>query len=306
MKGQLTEHPLVEIIREISSKGLSGTLRLKLGRAQAAIYFEGGELVFAASNLRTLRLRPYLEQKTSLTSQDLDRLGADLTDAALSRALATTGIMSPEQVEALMASLVSDLLRVLLLWTDAEWEFDVRARLDESTRVRVDVSNLLREAAHRLPIQLPSSRLLNPREKLSRVSMVSKVKDFLPAESFLLSRLDMPMTLSDLVAISGLRELEAHRVIYGLALSGFVSRENWQNAFRTAETTPERDASASPLFASEFEESKAEDEIEMFVNRVTGAGDHYETLDLGLNADASEVKDAYYSLARRYHRTGFI
>jgi curved DNA-binding protein CbpA len=304
MKGYLTEHPLVELIREILIKGLSGTLRLKRDPAQAAVYFETGNLVFAASNLRTLRLRPYLEQHTHLTAQELDRLGSNLTDSALAAGLVNKGIMAREQVEVLLASVVSDVLRVVLLWTDAEWEFDERARFNETMRVRVDVPNLLREAAHRLPLQLASSRFRNQNESLSRVAKVSKVKDFLPAESFILSRLDAPMKLSELVAVSGLRDLDAQRTIYALSLSGFVARENWQNAFR-GDIKKQGQTAASMLVASEFEKPVDESDLKLFLSRIGEAKDHYEILDLGVKAAASEVKDAYYSLARRYHPDRF-
>jgi hypothetical protein len=46
MKGRLTDQPLAELIREIFSKGLSGTLRLEHERAQAVVYFKDGEVVF--------------------------------------------------------------------------------------------------------------------------------------------------------------------------------------------------------------------------------------------------------------------
>ena len=68
MKGKLNDQPLVELISEISSKGLSGTLRLQHELVQSAVYFEQGELVFAASNLRTFRLREYI-QKGNLVEQ---------------------------------------------------------------------------------------------------------------------------------------------------------------------------------------------------------------------------------------------
>ena len=40
MKGTLTDQPLAELIREIVSKGFSGTLRLEHDRVQTAVYFE--------------------------------------------------------------------------------------------------------------------------------------------------------------------------------------------------------------------------------------------------------------------------
>ncbi len=51
MEGKLAEHPLAELIREITATGLAGALRLARERAQVAIYFESGQLVFATSNL---------------------------------------------------------------------------------------------------------------------------------------------------------------------------------------------------------------------------------------------------------------
>jgi curved DNA-binding protein CbpA len=306
MKGKLTDQPLVELIREISSKGLSGTLRLQHERVQCAVYFEEGRLVFAASNLRTLRLRAYLEKGNLVTKERLADFGNNISDLRLASALHSAGIITGEQVNTLLASLVSDVLRVVLLWDAGSWEFDERARINESFRVGVDVPNLLREASHRMPLKFVSSRFRNPNEMFARATMVSKIKDFLPAESFILSRLDAPLKLDDLVAVSGLPHLEANRIIYGLALSGFLTREYWQNAFRTGAAKPTREqAPDSALFASQFEKADEETDLQQFLQRVSNASDHYEIFELPLKADSNEVKDAYYGLARRYHPDRF-
>ena len=60
MNGQLSEHPPAELIHEILAKSLAGRLQLQHDRAKAVIYFDNGQLVYAASNLRNLRLREYL------------------------------------------------------------------------------------------------------------------------------------------------------------------------------------------------------------------------------------------------------
>src|SRR5947199_301890 len=59
-QGQLQTNPPVELIREIGEKRASGALRLSRARAKAAIYFETGAIVFAASNLRPHRLLEFL------------------------------------------------------------------------------------------------------------------------------------------------------------------------------------------------------------------------------------------------------
>jgi curved DNA-binding protein CbpA len=316
MKGTLTEQPLAELIREISSKGLSGTLRLERERAQKALYFESGKLIYAASNLRTLRLREYLNKRGVVAEKDRASLENNLSDLALAAALSAKGTLKQKEVDGLLAALVADLLRVTLLWTEGTWEFDDRARLDDSVRVQVDTANLLREAAQRMPWEFISDRFLNPDETISRASEVPLTSNFLPAESFLLSRLDEPTRLEDLVAFSGLPEADAYRVIYGLALSGLIEREYWHNAFRTdpaktSEQTSTRVAPESPSREAGQTGSRwtaasdEEEDLEKFLSRLSQATNYYEILELPTTAGANEIKDAYYALARRYHPDRF-
>ena len=316
MKGTLTEQPLAELIREISSKGLSGTLRLERERVQTAVYFDSGQLIYAASNLRTLRLREYLSKRGVVAEKDRASLENNLSDLALAAALSASGTLRQKDVDDLLATLVADVLRVALLWTEGTWEFNERARLDDPVRVQVDTANLLREAAQRLPLQFVSDRFRNPGETISRAAEVPRTSNFLPAESFMLSRLDEPTRLEDLVALSGLQELDAYQVIYGLALSGLLKREYWQNAFRTepaktneqtsARVAPETPASDAGQTGSRWASvSDEEEDLEKFLLRLSQAANYYEIMELPATAGADEIKDAYYALARRYHPDRF-
>ena len=317
MKGKLTDQPLAELIREISSKGFSGTLRLEHNRAQAAVYLEEGQVIYAASNLRTLRLREYLSKRGVLPGKEGTGQEKDLSDLDLAASLCATGKLTKKDVDGLLATQVSDVLRVALLWTEGSWEFNERARLNAPVRVKVEAANLLREAAQRLPLKFVSQRFLNPGEIISRANEVSNLSSFLPAESFLLSRLDKPTKLGELVPLSGLRELDAYRLIYGLALSGSLEREYWHNAFRTE--TPKTDKEqttttaasaiqpAEPVAAENrwtFSSSE-DDDLEDFLQRLKKAANHYEVIELPTTAEPNEVKDAYYALARRYHPDRF-
>ena len=48
MKGQLRDRPLAELVHEISLKDLSGTLRLEHESVKAAVYFDKGQIIYAA------------------------------------------------------------------------------------------------------------------------------------------------------------------------------------------------------------------------------------------------------------------
>ena len=313
--GKLTEQPLAELIREISTKALSGTLRLVHERLQMAVYFENGQLIYAASNLRTFRLREYLLKHGLVSEEDQANLSNGLSDLDLAEALVKTGTLRQKDIDALLAILVSDILRVSLLWMDGAWEFDARARLVDSVQVKVDTATLLREAAQRMPINFVSSRFRNPNEMMARASEVSPTSSFLPAESFILSRLDKPLRLEELVALSGLPELQTYRILYGLALSDFVVREYWQNAFRTESAKPGKLPTATPSLPTVTTQpgksgnwataSVENEEIEAFLRRQKAATNHYEVLELPTTANVNEIKDTYYAMARRYHPDRF-
>jgi curved DNA-binding protein CbpA len=313
--GKLTEQPLAELIREISIKGLSGTLRLEHERMQTAVYFDKGQLVYAASNLRTLRLREYLVKRGLVSEKDQAKLTNDFSDLELAEALSRDGTLRQKDIDALLVILVSDILRVSLLWIDGTWDFNGRARLADPVNLKIDTGTLLREAAQRIPINFVSSRFRNPSEMIARAAGLSPTSNFRPAESFILSRLDKPLKFEELISLSGLPELETRRVLYGLALSDFVTREYWQNAFRTETTKPGKAQVATPsapAIASQTEQSDnwlsasiENEDLEEFLKRLKAATNHYEVLELPATAKVSEIKDTYYAMARRYHPDRF-
>ena len=309
MKGKLSDHPLAELIREISSKRLSGTLRLENAQARAAVYFERGTVVFAASNIRNLRLREHLSKNNLVSKKELSSFGANGSDIALAKTLSAKGALTQTQADALLANIVADVLRVALLWTEGNWELDQRAHLGEDVRINIDVRTLVREAAHRLPLQFVGRRFLNPGETLSRAPHTGEDQTFLPAESFLLSRLDAPTSLEQLVAVSGLRELDALRTVYGLALSDIIRGHFWQPAFRevkgvdsSEEAAPFAQEQATPV---PWTLEKDDAELHAFLERIEAAEDHYEVMDLTTNVEADQVKEVYYTVARRYHPDRF-
>jgi curved DNA-binding protein CbpA len=313
--GKLKEQPLAELIREISINGLSGTLRLEHEPLQTAVYFDKGQLIYAASNLRTLRLREYLVKCGLIPQKDQAKLVNGRSDLELAESLVRNGTVRQKDMDALLVILVSDILRVALLWMDGTWEFDARARLVDPISVNVDTTSLLREAAQRMPITFVSSRFRNPSEVITRASEVSPTTSFRPAESFILSRLDKPLRLEELMLLSGLPEFETYRVLYGLALSDFVVREYWHYAFRTESAKPGKVQPATPTVPTITAQSEQSDnwlaasvqneDLEEFLKRQKAATNHYEVLELPSTAKLNEIKDTYYAMARRYHPDRF-
>jgi curved DNA-binding protein CbpA len=311
MKGQLSDRPLAELVHEISLKDLSGTLRLQYESVKTAVYFDKGEIIYAASNLRELRLAEYLKKQGLVSPQELSASG-NRSDLTLAAALVSKGVIDRLSMEPVFTRQVGDILRVALLWAKGTWEFDDCSLLRDSIQVRLDIPGLLMEAARRMQVELIASRFPSEEERISPAPGLPDFNGLLPVEGFVISRLDSPMKLSELIALSGLGELEAMKTIYGLVLGGFMERELKPNLLQARQraavsharaghpSTP--DSLPSPVEASE--ETQIAD-LDAFLARLDSASNHYEVLNVISSASPERIKNSYYALARLYHPDKF-
>lgn len=323
--GQLNEHPLAELIREISAADVSGALRLFRDRAKAVIYFEGGQIIYAASNLHAYRLSVCVNRWGILKKEQLACVQDQASDADFGIALVKTGILSREALDGLIAHQVAEIICHTLLWTDGAWEFDPRVRLSEETRVSLKIQELLIESARRLPVGFVSSRFKNSNEKLAPAANGSNNIALLPTEAFVLTRVDMPLSLSELLAVSGLPENETLQTIYTLTVGGFLQRDQWPQALtaeeiakaravksssisKTEKTKPENESkpaqqvAATPVPAEVRDEKTELDEL---FKRLKMATNYYQILGVVRPANDADIKRAYHSHAKRFHPDRF-
>jgi tetratricopeptide (TPR) repeat protein len=312
MNGQLSNQPLAELIREISLKCLGGRLRLEHDRVKIVAYFENGNFRYAAANMRTLRLREYLRKSNLVSDQDLTQFNDRVSDTDLIKVLCAQKLLSATAAEQMQLRQVADVLRLALMWTEGDWEFDSRSRLGEQRDLKIDVDSLLLETGRRLPAKFAASRFQNPVEVITPIAGTLAHESLLPAEGFLLSRLDAPMALRELVAISGAGEEETLRLVYSLALAGLLKRDNWKSAFDGEQTAapapPVEDVPASaPADTPVTRESREIDleEVENFLARVKNAQTYYDVLGISGEVSSESLKAVYYEIARRYHPDRF-
>ena len=317
MNGQLREHPLAELIREISAAGLSGALRLERQRAKLVIYFDQGNLHFAASNLRAHRLTEVLMRTRIVSETQLAEVRAADSDRELEATLLRRGTINAETLDRARAGQVADILRTALLWTSGSWTFDPRVRVAEDVHVTLDFDQLLMECARHLPDDYVASRLNGTNSILSRPTSETNGADLLLVEAFVLSRVQEPTTLAELTAVSGVPEPDALRAIYALALGGLLERNDWPAALSgsaarrstshgRAQRKAGTESAASPGANSETgllaDEAR---ELQEFFDRLSRARNHYEVLDLSRGVSGVQVKNAYHTLARRFHPDRF-
>jgi DnaJ-like protein/uncharacterized protein DUF4388 len=324
MNGRLSDHPLAELVREISDTCLSGALRLEHERTKAAVYFDGGHVAAAVSNVRALRLVEVLRRSGTVDASRLyAAVGERMSDEQAGAALMHSGLLDESGLRRLQERQSKEVLGEVLRWTDGEWSFDPRVRLAGVSNARPDVSGLLAESARNLPPELVAARMRDDAQVIAPVEgfeeKMSSGLRLLPTEAFVMSRVYAPTHLGEVIAVSGLPEEETRRSVYVLALGGLLTRTGGRRilpaealklaAQQRAATAAAAEASApeSPSSTVERERpSAAEPEpdkrgtVEELLTRALGAT-HYEVLGIARSASTDEVKRVYYSHARRLH-----
>ncbi|HYV25289.1 MAG TPA: DnaJ domain-containing protein [Pyrinomonadaceae bacterium] len=307
MQGQLAAHPLAELIREIHRAGLSGALRLSRDRAKAVIYFDSGQLILAASNVRAHRLREALKRH-GFTDEDLSNYETALTDEELAQQILASAKLTKEALEAIRARQAGDVLRVTLLWTEGTWQFDDRVRLAADDHVPLDVSRFLLECARHLPFSFVQARFNDYRGSYSFGGDASSMK-LLPVEATVMSRAaaaGTSITIEELTT-NGKSSEDSLRSVYALSLSGLLEPTDWPSAL---DSVPQP-KSASPATVKEPPPTQPEiqksdeKDADVLFSRLSTATNHYEVLGVAPDATDDEIKQEYRSLALQFHPDRF-
>jgi curved DNA-binding protein CbpA len=308
MNGQLSEQPFAELVREITAKRLSGRLRVQQNRVTVVSYFRGGVFLYAAANVRSLRLQEYLTKLKVIEDLDLKDVANNRSDLQLASVLVENNLIEAKTAHDVQLKQVADVLRLALMWTEGSWEFDYRSHLNEQITFKLDPAPLLLETARRLPGSFLTSRFRNETELLSLDPSASNVQGLDRKEVLILSQLERARPLNELIAVSGLSAEDTMRAIYALALSDLIIRESWKTAFReTAPTRGESTKPTEPVAESDEQQVNRSDasDLPRYLERVEAASTHYEVLGISSDASADEVKRVYYDFARRYHPDRF-
>lgn len=325
INGDLQINSLAELFAEIAPNKLNGSLRMANAAQKIAVYFDAGEAVFAVSNAREHRLYELLLQTEKITKDQLAAIPDFTNDLALKENLLVNKTLDKEELDRLFSRQMSAILKTALAWQTGAWTFSPLVRIKGDIRIGTDVPNLLIEHARSFSAEDIARKLINPHESF-RVKSVPASINLSPPESFVFSRFETPaMTIEAIETLSGLPGTETRRILYALWLGGLLVRENWSAAFSERKVAAILSArlavkkeeqlppAASPPKTAPQVETKTEEvpaeaaateeqiSLEDYLERVEGAANFYEIFALAPDANLLEIKQTYFSLAKRFH-----
>ncbi|HXG91622.1 MAG TPA: DUF4388 domain-containing protein [Blastocatellia bacterium] len=294
MQGQLGEKLIPDLIREIAQRGQSGLLRLTRGRSIKAIFFESGKPVFAISNLATEQLENNLIHQGLATPQQIEQAKARAGKTnRIATALVEMGVLSDAVMRKIVRQQVMDIIRSLFEWSQGDYHLDERIRAAHEVTIDIGVADVLLEGMrHAAKIQQIAERIAPKDATVARAKNNGLQIDsgrLLPVESYVLSRIEHQCMVSEVGALSGIADEEAHVAVCSLVAAGFLKVVD-KNKSQEEEQNRESDEDLEQL------RREISRKISFFAS-----ADYYDMLGVGRQATTAEIKTAYYQLAKKFH-----
>jgi curved DNA-binding protein CbpA len=321
--GNFRTHPFAELLIEISSAKLSGSLRVSREDKKAIVYFELGVIALVVSNEREFRLSEiFMEQ--GLIAPGVAKEKSHLSnDIQLAEYLVRSRALTNEQSDEAFKNQGRAILTATLGWPDGDWIFSPLTRLKTGMSLSIGFYRLLAEYSRGLSASDVSGRFRSLKESFARRTDADLQFDLQPHEAFILSRLDFsPLNLEQVIALSGLPESEAMHVLYVLWLGGLLDRHDWNPTFSGMKISmilsanleltksPSRPAVRRGRSTIEKAVGEADDEatpaeinisLDEYLERLENADSYYELLNIPPSAKLNSIRKSYFGLAKLFH-----
>jgi curved DNA-binding protein CbpA len=292
LQGHLGISTLIpDLIREIALKNTSGLLKLSRGKSIKAVFFEAGLPVFAISNIAGEQLDQLLISGGLVTAEQIERAKEKAGTAnKIAAALVEMGLLSDIEMRAKVRAQVMGIIRSVFEWTDGDYSFDERIRASHEVKLEMTVADVLLEGArHAATLPLVSDLLVPQDAVVLRAKTTTLLVDqgqLMPVESYVFSRIDAPTAVSEVGAIIGIGDDEAHKALCALVAAGFLKMMDDGKDDGAGETDEELE--------------RLREDVERRLHFYASA-DYYDVLGITRQSTTSEIKAAYYHMAKKFH-----
>jgi tetratricopeptide (TPR) repeat protein len=324
LQGQLGAISFSELARQIHQHRLSGTLTLTQGPVKKVIQFSQGQVCGTASNLPQDSILGVLVRQGHLQQSQADEIRQQVAAGRrLGQALLESGHVTREVLAHSQFDQISSIFSSLCAWAEGDYSFEAGTQTEGAARLAV--SDLLLSAARQFQNPEELRHLFG--DGSLRIELAAGAMErcagfrLQPQEGYLLTRLDVPMTLDELLMISGLPETDTLKSLYALECAELIIISGRKVTARAATAASRQSAPVqpppSPAPASapaSIDEALArhqartassdeatQEEIVRMARLAAESNDDYEILGLAPGATRSEIKNAYTKLAKKYH-----
>ncbi len=325
VEGSLWEGVLPGVLRRLYVGRATGRLVLEHADQRQGVHFRAGHIVSAESNVRGDRMGELLVAGGRLASGELKRAtGFALRDGKrLGVVLVELGLLDADGLEDAVCMHTRHVLGKLFAWNEGSYRFQPEAAVAQAGDVtlRLSTGDLILQAAR--SVQDPDVVRYNLGDIDRRVALSTDPLlryqhiSLSPADGYVVSRVDGSLSAREICSLVPLTEEQVYRSLYALLSAGVVDFLPDQRRPRPAADERPKAGSATeaaaaapgpgPSFLEKTQPLPPLDQRRLEILSVDAALsrlNHFELLQIPLDATMAQVRVAYSQLARRFHPDG--
>jgi hypothetical protein len=224
LRGSLARLPLPDLLRELQGAAATGILALSAGGARKTLYFNGGRVVFATSNLPSDRLGEVLMRETKITPEQNEGSVRSLSPGRRQgRFLLEMGALTPDELWAAVQAQVREIVYSVFQWDEGQFYFE-ESVLPEKERITVDldVTALILEGVRQMDpsgsvrTRYPDVQLVLGRTEVPLAGLLH------PWEEHVLSLVDGERSILEICQESEAGEAQTLKAFYAFLVTGIV------------------------------------------------------------------------------------
>lgn len=304
LEGRLHHHSLPKILIAIQRERKTGVLTLRRDTLQKKIYFKKGDAIFASSNYEDDRLGEMLLKAGKITMDQYDHSVKLLKSTGKRQGgiLVELGYLSPKDLFWGVKYQVREIIDSLFLWEDGEYSFmEGDLPTEEVITLRMSIANLIYEGVKRIENWTRIKRESPLLESILHLSSdpLNLFQDIELAKEDrnVLSLIDGKRTIKDIFGSSGMDNFKTLKAIYVLTMIGMLTVKEMEAEELSIEGVIEEVLSEKP---KSEKETQLIEKIHKFFRGIDGMN-YYQVLGVDPKAPLTNIKKAFYRLAKEYH-----
>lgn len=323
MTGTLTTTGVPDLLRRAYSERFTGELLLSHEDEQKQIYFETGNIVFAASNQPADRIGVSLLRQGLITQADFDRILAQTHEGKrFGQALVEAGLMSERDLITNITFQVLDIIYSVFNWTTGTFEFIAgENRVAEELKLKLTTASIILEGVRRIEDFGIIRRGLGDLNRFIAPSSSPLLRlqtmTLKPHERQLLELITQPLDLLHILVVTSSPPAVTLKAIFGLISAGVLeqtepptlSRDTGKFELPAALrpviplATPATASQAQP--ASHPDYAVLQSRLDELWSRIRLNQPHL-VLQVPVRASLEDINLAYLRLADQFHPDRFL